>query len=225
MELADTVEQIFAKAISYQRSYNTFSERDIRTSFFSIMVNQCATAHINLIVNQRYLEEGSQACRDLFDNDQSRIENYIHHFTQNIVEAIVDAVLFQSELVFRTLSATLTGKDIYDGSSIPQLIAKLFDDTENNWTKEESKLVLLLSTIRNTIHTGGVYFRNAAGETKVFKGDSYTFTYGKPPALPAGITILDLVSEMLDAMKLLFDGAKITAIGPLEHPNYQALGT
>jgi hypothetical protein len=148
----------------------------------------------------------------------------MENLMQNSVELIVEAALFQSELVFRTLNASLTGHDIYDGSSIPRLIANLYDDTENNWTKEECKLFVLLSSIRNTIHTGGVYFKNTAGETKVFKGNNYTFIYGKPPAYPAGIGILDLVSELFDAMKVLFDSAKIAAIGQLEHPNYNALG-
>ncbi|QHV99310.1 hypothetical protein [Spirosoma endbachense] len=221
--MKDIVEQLFTKAQAHKESYNTFSDRDIRTSFFGTMVNQCATVHINLTINERYIEEGSKACRTLFANDQGRVDNYKHHFTQNCRELIVEAALFQSELVFRTLSANLTGNDIYDGSTLPQLVSRLFVDTENNWQKEESKLVILLSTIRNTIHTGGVYFKKTAGDTKDFKGNNYTFTYGKPPTFSEGITILDLVSEFFDAMKVLFDSPNIASIGPLEHPNYHAI--
>lgn len=226
MTLTDTidqVEQLYAKAQAHKDSYNAFSDRDIRTSFFGIMVNQCGVVHLNLTINEQYLTGGSQASFDLFNGDQGRVDDYIYSLNQNANELIVEASLFQSELVFRTLNAALTGHEISDGK-IPDLLVELFEDIKDHWTKEECKLFMLLSPIRNTIHTGGIYFNRRAGVTRVFKGDTYTFTYGKSPIYPAGITILDLVSELLDAMKVLFDSAKIAAIGPLEHPSYPALG-
>lgn len=149
----------------------------------------------------------------------------MYHLSQNGLESIVEASLFQAELVFRALNTKLTGHPVYDGSTIPQLVAKLFGEIEPNWTKEESRLIMLLFTgFRNTIHTGRIYFKNMTGITKQYGGHNYQFTYGQPPTLPPGITLLDLGSDLMDVMKSLFDSELIEAIGPLAPPITTLLG-
>jgi hypothetical protein len=223
-DLIPLIEELYDKAGKHLSTYTGYSNRDIRNTFFQNIINQCGTSHINLTINDRYISPGSAGSLALFGNDPARIKNYNYHLEQNTAENIAEAALFQSELVYRALNANINGVTLYDKSTMPQLIAGLFNDTENAWTKDESKLIMLLSAIRNTIHTGGIYSRKTTGETIVYKGNTYTFTHGKASIYPAGFSILHLISELLDAIKVLFDGPIVTKVGALEHPNYYALG-
>lgn len=147
----------------------------------------------------------------LFDNNKEMAGNYIHNFTQNIQESIIGAAVFQTELLLRFLYAKLKGIDVGEEKNFYRIVPTLLEDTENNWTKDDSKLIILLWTFRNIIHTSGIYFNKKADETIKYKGKDYVFEYGTASAFQDDGHSLDMVSDLLDALKYAFELQQLKA--------------
>ncbi len=118
----------------------------------------------------------------------------------------------------------MTGENPTKEGNINKIIATLFEDVENNWQKEESKLLVLFWTMRNTIHTGGIYYKKPEGYSVTYKEKEYKFEFEKSFQFLDDNHILDLLSDFLDSISYLFKSEKITDLGDIEHPSYFALG-
>ncbi|MFK7031147.1 hypothetical protein [Flavobacterium oreochromis] len=78
--------------------------------------------------------------------------------------------------------------------------------------------------MRNTIHTGGIYFVKEEGRKIEYKGKEYVFEYGKSPEFLKDNFSLSLISDIIDVLKNLFERQNIIDLGYIEHPSYFALG-
>lgn len=220
----ELLEGLYNKAINIYDHFGALPEKDIRRKHFEILASQVAVSLSNLKINMKYAAAHEKEFEELFGGDKNMADNYIHNFTQNIQESIIEAAVFQTELVLRFLYAKLTGTDVGAEKNFHRIVAILFEDVENNWAKEESKLIILLWTFRNTIHTGGIYFQKQAGDTIKYKGKDYVFEYGKAPAFQADGHNLELISDLLDAIKYSFETTTTKGIPYFDHPAYDALG-
>ncbi|AUD06506.1 hypothetical protein CWM47_34465 [Spirosoma pollinicola] len=220
----DKLNELHAKSMELVHKYEHLPEKDIRKKHLEILSTQIAVCLVNLKINTRFYELNREEFEYILNNDQEQIDNYIHHFIQNISESIIDAALFQSELIFRFYYSKITGKTPGEERSLHKITATIFEDTENNWTKEEAKLVILLWTLRNTIHTGGIYFAKTAGHTLSYKGQDFKFEYGKGPNFLQDSYIISLLSDLLESLDYLFSSSIINDLGSFEHPSYYALG-
>ncbi len=218
------LEQLHAKTIAILHEYDNLPEKDIRRNHFEIISSQVAVSLINLKINMRFAETNKDEFEGFFNADPKQIDNYIHNFTQTLSESIIDTVLFQTELVFRYYYAQLTGKTPGEERSLHKIVATLYQDTENVWAKDEAKFVILFWTLRNTIHTGGIYFHKTAGLTINYKGKDYKFEYGKAPEFLKEGHSLTMVEQLLDSLNILFKSDLIKNLGSIDHPSYDALG-
>lgn len=218
------LEKLQAKSIDLVKLFADLPEKDIRKKHLEILSTQISVSLINLKINYRFSETNKEEFEKLLDSKPENIDNYIFHFKQNIIESIIDAALFQTELIFRFYYGKLTGKTPGEERSLHKIIAILFDDVENNWSKKEAQFMILFWTLRNTIHTGGIYFHKPEGITIKYNGQDYKFEYGKAPEFLKEGYSLTLVSDLLDYTKLLFDSELIKNLGSYDHPSYEALG-
>lgn len=202
-------------------------EKDIRIIHFKMFQSQVNTSYIDLKINFFFSENNNEQFLNLFSkNTDIAIDNakkYVDNLTQNTNQILIETILFQTELVFRYYYSLI--KDITPGEekNINKIIATLFDDSENNWKKEECKLLILLWSLRNTIHTGGIYFKNKEGRKIEYKNKEYVFEYGKSTKFLTNNFSIQLISDLLKALKLLFESDKIKDLGYIEHPCYYAL--
>jgi hypothetical protein len=198
-------------------------DRDIKRKHIEAISSQIATSLITLKICNKYTESNKAEFEKLFNNNYTLIDNYIHTFKQSIVEAILDTALFQTELVLRVLYSKLTCQNPTKERNINKIIAELFEDIQNNWQKDETKVLVLFWTIRNTIHTGGIYYRNNEGYKLTYKDYNYHFEYGKSLQFLEDIHILDLFTDFLSSLDYLFNSEKVIELGYIEHPSYYAL--
>ena len=218
------LEKLQAKSISVLKSFMDLPEKDIRKKHLEILSSQISVSLINLMINFRFSETNKGEFESLVDNDKAKIDNYIYNFVQNINESIIETALFQTELVFRYYYSKITGKTPGEERSLHKIIATLFNDIENKWNKKEAQFMILFWTLRNTIHTGGIYFHKQEGVNVKYNGKDYVFEYGKGPEfLKEGYTIT-MVSDLLDYTQLLFESDLIKNLGSFDHPSYEALG-
>lgn len=218
------LEELHTKSIGLVRQFGELPEKDIKRKHIELVSSQIATSLITLKMCFKFFETNNEDFKRLLNNDNTQIENYIHVFKQSIIEAIIDTLLFQTELVLRILYSKLTGTNPTQERNINRIIAALFEDTENNWQKEEAKLFVLFWTMRNTIHTGGIYYKTENGYSITYKGDDYRFEYGKSFQFLANNNIINLVSDFLDSLNHLFTSQKVKDLGEIDHPSYVALG-
>lgn len=220
----ELLEHLHAKATAIMHAFDALPEKDIRRKHLEILTGQVAISLTNLKINMRFEEKNKDEFLRLFNNDAGQAGNYIHGLVQNLTESIIEASIFQTELVFRYLYAKLKGLNVAEEKNFHKILATLFSDTENNWKKEESKLVILLWTFRNTIHTGGIYFHDPNGYKFTYKGKEYAFEYGKAPAFQKEGHSLELISDLLDAIKYCFESEPVKSVASFDHPAYNALG-
>jgi hypothetical protein len=218
------LEELHGKSMDLVHKYEGLPDKDIKRKHIEAMSSQIATSLISLKVGFRFTETNKEEFEKLFNGDNKQIENYIHTFKQSIIEAILDTALFQTELVLRILYSKLTGENPSQEGNIQKIIATLFEDVQNNWQKEEAKLFVLFWTMRNTIHTGGIYYKNPNGYSVTYKGKEYKFEFMKAFGFLADSHIMDLLSDFLDSLDYLFSSKIITDLGDIEHPSYHALG-
>lgn len=203
------------------KNFSSLPQRDYKKAYLEIVVSQINTSFINLMVNLEFSEQHPKRFSAFFDNNPTIQENYLYSLQQNIRENIVDTLLFQTELLLRFVYAKITLSDVKE-TNMNKIFAKLFDDVENNWEKEECNLLVLFWTLRNTIHTGGIYSDKPIRKI-IYKGNTYKFERGKAPDFMKDNLSFDLIFDLLDCMKKLFESDKIIALGSFEHPNYFAL--
>lgn len=218
------LEELHAKTIDILQEFDDLPEKDIRKKHLEIISSQVAVALVNLRINIKFADTSKQDFENLFNSDQQQIGNYIHNFIQTLNEGIIETALFQTELIFRFYYAQLNGTTLAEKESIPRMTAVLFQDTENNWAKNEAALIPLFWTLRNTIHTGGIYFDKAAGRSITYKAKEYKFEYGKAPEFLKEGHSITMVSDLLDSIRYLFKSDLIKNLGSFEHPSYHALG-
>ena len=161
--LLEFLEELHSKSIDMIDYFNNLPEKEIRKDYLKILSGEILVSLCNLKINLKFAELQPDEFKAIFNSEDKQIENYCHNFTDNLLNSILDTLIFQSELVFRLLYANLTGKTVVERGINP-ILAKLFEDTENNWQKDECRLMVLLWIIRNTIHTGGIYFQKPLGK-------------------------------------------------------------
>ena len=218
------LEELHTKSMDLVHAFAELPARDIKRGHIEAMSSQIAVSLINLKICFKYSEENKKDFLKYFNDDNAQAENFIFNFKQSIVEAILDTALFQTELVLRVLYSALTGVDPSHEGNINKIIATVFDDTQNNWQKEEAKLLVLFWTVRNTIHTGGIYYKKLEGYSLTYKGQEYKFEYKKSIGFFKNGHLLELFSDLLDSLNFLFTSKIITDLGSIEHPSYYALG-
>jgi hypothetical protein len=216
------IELLHKKSMETVHLFKELPEKDIRRKHFEILSTQIVTSLVNLRINHDYSIKNKVDFEALLENDMTKIDNYIYHFNQNLLESIFDTTLFQTELIFRFYYSKLTGKTLTE-EKLHKIVATLFQDTENNWTKEEAKFVILFWTLRNTVHTGGIYFNKTEGYSTTCKGIEYKFEYGKAPNFLKDGHTLTMVSNLFDSVIYLFNSDLIKDLGTFDHPNYFAL--
>ncbi|SJZ84769.1 hypothetical protein [Sediminibacterium ginsengisoli] len=223
-DLITKFHDLHSKSISVVKKYENLPEKDIRLKHIEILSGQIATALISLKIGYRFTETNKEEFEFMFNNDRTQIENYIHTFKQTMIESILDTALFQTELVFRILYSTLEGGKPGDEGNIQKIISVLYEDTQNNWQKEEARVMVLFWTMRNTVHTGGIYSKNPNGYTITYKGKEYKFEFMKAFGFLENSHIIDLLSDFLDSLDYLFNSDKIKNLNNIDHPSYYALG-
>lgn len=207
------------------KSLYFLNDKDIRKVYFNMFSSQIINNYLNYKINVRFSETNKDEFLELFKSDLNQIDNYAYNITQFVAENILSTALFQTELIFRFYYSKLTNESPSEVKNLFKIVANLYEDVENNWKKEECNLIVLLWTLRNTIHTGGIYFENINGRKLYYKNQKYIFEYGKYPKFLSendGL-IFELISELFDALNLLFTSEKITNLEFIEHPIYSAL--
>lgn len=203
------------------KDYSSLPHRDAKRAYLEILVSQVNVSYINVKINIEFSQKLPIEFNTLFQSDLTNQENYIHTLQQSLRENIIDTFLFQTELLFRFLYSKVTGittKEKY----INKVFAKLFNDKENNWQTEECNLLVLLWTLRNTIHTGGIYSDKQSYEL-IYKGKTYKFEQNKAPDFMTNNFTFELMIDLFDCIDTLFKSNLITDLGSIEHPNYFAL--
>lgn len=208
------------KSVSF---FEGLPEKDIRRKHMELFKSQITITYLNLKINIRFSETNQEEFKDLFNSNIQQTHNYTHNLIQNLIQNLIDTSLFQTELVLRYYYSKLNNITPGKEKSLFKIIANLFDDTENKWEKEETKFLVLFWTLRNTIHTGGIYFDKKDGRKLPYKNKEYIFEYGKSPEFLKNNYYLNLIADLIDTLKILFESDKIKELGYLEHPNYYAL--
>ena len=195
--------ELHVKSIGLVHQFKGLLVKDIKRKHIEALSSQIATSLITLKICFRFTETNKKDFEKLLNNDNKQVENYIHTFKQSIIDAILDTALFQSELVLRFLYSKLTGENLTKEANINKIIATLFEDDENNWQKEEAKLLVLFWTMRNTIHTGGIYYKKPEGYNLTYKGKEYKFEFMKSFQFLENNHVIDLLSDFLDSLDYL----------------------
>jgi hypothetical protein len=224
-DIFSRLDNLHKKSIELVKQFKELPDKDIKRNHIELLSSKIATSLITLKICFQFENTNKEAFAKLLKNDETLIENYKHNFQKSIIEAILVTTLFHTELVLRIFYSKLTSiNNPTKERNINRIIAKLFEDTENNWQKDEAKLLVLLCTIRNTIHTGGIYYKKPEGDSLIYKGKKYKFEFNKAFEFPSDSHILDLLSDLLDSLNDLFNSEKIKDLGYIEHPSYFALG-
>lgn len=200
------------------------NDTDMRKTYFKILSSQIVTNYLNYEVNIIFSEKNRKEFLELFNFDINQIHNYSYNISKFISENLLCSALFQSELIFRFYYSKFKNVSLSKERKIFKIVSFLYEDIENNWSKDECKLIVLLWTIRNTIHTGGIYFENPNGRKIEYKNHEYNFEYGKHLKflIENDGLLIELISDLLSALNTLFTNEKIKGLGFMEHPIHQA---
>jgi hypothetical protein len=217
------LEGLYDKSHQVSLNFKHLPERDIRRYFFEIINEQILISLLNFKVNQTLHDKYPEDFNTIFQSNENVVKGYLQKLILSFDESIADTLLLQTELVFRFYYSKLTSVTPGEGRSLFEIFSILFDDILNNWQKEECRLLVLFWTLRNTIHTGGIYFKNRQGAKVFYKGIEYKFEYGKAPAFLKDGFINHLLNEMLESLKILLSTEKINNLGNFEHPNFFAI--
>lgn len=216
--------ELHKKSMELYSQYNHLSEKDIKRAHLGALSSQITVSALTLDICYEYCKNHSEEFSKHFKGDTKLIDNYIHNLIQSNVESVLDSVLFQTELVLRILYSKLTNGNPSEEKNINKIISKLYEDTENNWKKDEAKIIVLFWTIRNMIHTGGIYFKKVEGHEVEYKGKIYKFEHQKSiEFLSEKLHLFDLLFDVFDSLDYLFDSVIIKSIGFVEHPSFKAL--
>lgn len=220
----DILYDLYKKANEYAILFSDLPEKDIRRKHMEIFQSQITITYINLKINVQFIESSEQNFLEIFSHDKSKAHSYCNNLLQNLKQNLIDSFLFQTELVFRYYYSKLKdnippGKE----KNINKIFATLYDDIENNWQKDETNFLVLFWTLRNTIHTGGIYFLKNERRSLTYKKDEYIFEYGKSPDFLKNNFTVTLISDLMETLKILFESEKIKNLGYIEHPTYFAL--
>ena len=203
--------------------FNNEGGKEIRFTHINILAGQIAVSLKNLEINILYFKKHNKEFNAIFNSNTKQIDNYFYGLAENITENIVEVFLFQSELIFRFYYSKMQNEFMGKEKNLYKIFATLFNDIENNWTTKECKLLVLLWTARNVIHTGGIYYQKQQGVSLKYKNKNYHFVFGKAPEFIMKGLILDLINDLFDVTKKLFLSRKIKRLAYFEHPSYLAL--
>lgn len=217
------LEQLHYKSLQILKNFKHLPEKDIRPKHIEILSSQILISLFNLRLNVRFTETNQKEFESYFNGDRQQAENYIHNIIQTMNDGIADTALFQTELVFRFIYSKIAETNVGDEKNLYKIFATLYSDTENNWQKEETKIVVLLWNLRNTVHTGGIYFHKPEGNIIEYRGKEYKFEYGKAPEFLKDGHFLDLVSDLLDSLNYAFTNDPTKSMASFDHPSYYAL--
>ena len=216
---------LYSQLLKKVEKYKALDEKDIRLKHLQILAAEVLFGLYSLKINTDFAEKLSADFANIFDNDKEQIENYAYWHNHNINNNLFGTFIFQSELLFRVYQSILNGGTPTPGGekNLHKIFSSLLDDVENNEQKEETKLLLLVWKLRNTIHTSGIYLDKPEGFSVKYKGQVYVFEYGKAPAFLKDGFLMDLLSDLIEVLEIIFDKQKIIDIGLVEHPSYLAL--
>lgn len=225
-DLLDELTQLYNILLQVIGHYKYLQEKDIRLIHFQFLANEVLFSRYTLQVHMLFQENSPQGLSEIFGGDKQQLKNYAHKHSQNINNNLFSSFVFQTELLLRIYYSKIEGKQVTPGSegSIEKIIKFIYDDTNNNKTSEEADLLILIWKLRNTIHTGGIYFQDPKGLKVPYKGEKYTFDYGKKASFLNNGFLFEILSNMIDALDLLFKKEKIINLGFIEHPTYYAFG-
>src|ERR1039458_8388869 len=215
----DKAREVYDKACDVSKHFENLNERDIRRTHIGNLGTEILVSMRNLEINIQFAEKNHKELMKIFNSDEFEIELYFDHLSQSLRENIINTFLIQTELIFRFYYSKITGKTPGKERNLHCIFALLYDDVVNKWTKEECKLLVLIWTLRNMIHTGGIYFKNVQGHNIEYKGKEYKFEYGKSHELIKESGIMELMLPLLDALKILFLSDKIKNLGYCEDPS------
>lgn len=80
---------------------------------------------------------------------------------------------------------------------------------------EDERAFALLRTLRNLIHTNGVY-RKPEPATFEYRGQSIVFVDGEPPELQSWPLNISLVADLIDANRRLMSSAAVRSLKPID---------
>ena len=211
----------------YRKYYDTYkklvserrSERDIRVMHFKSFAGDLAE-HINIIkcinlLGQKYPKDIEVVTN--YKKDQ--VELLLRNFHDTIISDTFLKFLMKTELLLRTLYSILKPEVDVSKVTIPQLIALLLGDTENNWKKEESKLLAMLWEARNSIHMSGIYSKS--DKTFAYKGKHFIFKKEMRGVPFSTQELLDIMQETCDIVDGIVHSAPVAAIPDTDHPFYK----
>jgi hypothetical protein len=197
-------------------------EKDFRAKHFELLVSDLAE-HINIIkcvnvLGQKYPKD----IEEVTNYSREQVELLLGNFHDTIISDCFLKLVMKTELLFRTLYGILNAGADASKATIPQLIALLVGDTENNWQKEESKLLLMLWDARNSIHMSGIYSK--ADKTHTYKGKSYEFKKDMRGVPFSTEELFDIMLEITDVVDEIIHSAAVSAIPDTDHPFYKVFG-
>lgn len=214
----------------YTKYYETWKKlrdegkgkRDMRPAHFELIASDIAE-HINIIkcinvLGRKYPKD----IEEVTNYNKEQVELLLSNFHDTIISDCFLKVIMKTELLFRTLYGILnTGADA-SKATIPQLIAFLMGDTENNWKKEESKLLVMLWEARNSIHMSGVYSK--ADKTHTYKGKTFEFKKEMRGVPFSTEQLLDIMQEVCSIVDGIVHSTPVAAIPDTDHPFYKVFG-
>jgi hypothetical protein len=146
----------------------------------------------------------------------------LENFHDTIISDTFLKLIMRTELLFRALYVRLNpGVDI-SKVTIPQMIALLVGDIENNWQKEESRLLLMLWEARNSIHMSGIHAK--ADKTHTYKGKTYEFKQEMRGVPFSTSELVNIMQDVCDVVDGIIHSAAVVSLPDFEDPFYKVFG-
>lgn len=214
----------------YKKYYSAFqkllaergNERDVRVKHFDLFAGDLAE-HISIIkainlLATKYPKDLEKATE--LSNDD--VQFLLDSFQSTIMADCFLKLIMRTELLFRTLYSALNpGIDVSRAKMHP-IIAALTGDTQSNWQKEDSKLLVMLWDARNSIHTSGVY--SNASKTHTYKGQTFNFVKEMRGVPFTNEELVYIMEEVCDVVDGIVHSPAIVALPYMDHPFYKVFG-
>ena len=224
-DFPNQLEELYSVILNKIDKYKLLNEKDIRLKHLQILSSEILFGLYSFTINTYLAENLPNEFEEIFQNNTKEIEHYAYWHNHNITSNLFSTFIFQSELLFRVYYSKLNGGEKTPGGekNIHRIFSYLLDDVENNEQKDETKLLILLWKLRNTIHTSGIYLDKSEGFRISYKDMVYKFEYGKSPAFLKDGFIIDLLKDFINVLETIYDKTKIIELGFVEHSSYLAL--
>lgn len=217
-ELMKCLKKLYVQLDVALERLNGRDHRDLSWSYFNILRTEVAGGILELGVHMKFSERKEEFDKAL--GGGSQVVDYLKTICERINDAVVGGFIFQTELLFRRYWITINNGA--PNAKIHPILAFLFEDIQENWQKEQSKLMVAIWKARNTVHSGGIYY--GANCTREYCGMQFEYKDGYAPDFSAIGGWYGLLEPAVEIVLGLALSDRVAGFGFIEHPSFKALG-